>query len=370
MDAPSRLDLYAIGRDYLLQRATKLDPGQVDVLGSDANIFVGSNSVVADTVVKQLIFSTARHFLDGAEGDDLDRLAWDRYGLTRKGASAALGAVDILRPNASAGLGTVAVGTRVATLPGIEYVTTTPAAFGVSDLKSSANVRAVQAGKLTQVAANQIVRFSSAGELFDPSLTVNNPLPTAGGEDAESDDLFRSRIRDFWNTARRGILAAIEFGALTVPGVVSAQAIEALSVGGMPARVVNLYIADSSGVASEALAQQVLAALDDYRAAGIAVIISTSLPFIVDIGLLLSFRAGVDTVTLSSNVAGAVVSFVNTLPVNGTLYTAELKAVLLRFKDDGLIVTDGSIVTPAGDLVPQIGQTLRTTLANITILTP
>src|SRR5260221_476101 len=88
----------------------------------------------------------------------------------------------------------------------------------------------------------------------DATLQVTNPLTTAGGEDVEDDDTFRARIRDFWRTARRGILAAIEFGAKTVPGVVSAQAVEALSVGAAPARVVNLYIADSSGVSSEALA--------------------------------------------------------------------------------------------------------------------
>jgi hypothetical protein len=42
-----------------------------------------------------------------------------------------------------------------------------------------------------------------------------------GALDVEDDDTFRARVRTFWTTARRGILAAIEFGALTVPGFVS-----------------------------------------------------------------------------------------------------------------------------------------------------
>src|ERR1700722_18153711 len=105
MDLPTRLDLFALGANYCLQRAQKIDPAQVYVSGSDVNIMVGSNSVVADTIVKQLGYSTARQFLDGAYGTDLDRLAWDRYNLLRKGASAALGSVTFTRLAFTAGLG-------------------------------------------------------------------------------------------------------------------------------------------------------------------------------------------------------------------------------------------------------------------------
>jgi uncharacterized phage protein gp47/JayE len=366
-DLPTRLDLFAIGADYINQRATKIDPSQVYVLGSDINIIVGSQSVVNDSVVKQLAYAIARLYLDGAQGDDLDRLVFDRYGLTRKGASAALGAALLARPTDALGAGTVPVGTLLTTRTGVQYITTTAGTFGASALGPvSVGVRAVQAGKISQVGTYAINGFGSPSTLFDPTLTVSNPLATAGGEDAEDDDTLRSRVRNFWNTARRGVLAAIEQGALTVPGVVSAQAIEALTGGALPARVVNLYISDSSGVASVQLGAQVLAALFDYRAAGISVILSTSIPLIVNIQLNLSFQAGIDTDALSTLVQAAIMSYVNSLPVNGTLLLSALYTVLQRFTSDGLIVTQGSIAAPAGDLVPPIGQTLRTTLANIT----
>ena len=369
MDLPSRLDLYAIGRNYVLQRATKIDPAQIDTQGSDANIFVGSTSLVADKIVKQLGYSVNRLLLDGASAEDLDRYAFDRYGIVRKGASPAVGVVRIFRASAAIGAGTVPAGTKLQTLSGVQYLTTTDASFGSGDLTTVANVRAAQAGKVTQVGANMIRTFGNAGTLFDKTLQVTNDLVTAGGENDEDDDTFRNRIRNFWNTARRGILAAIEFGALTVPGVVSAQAIEALNGGAMPARVVNLYIADSSGVASEVLGAAVRTALEDYRAAGIAVIISMSLPFIADITIALSYRAGVDTVSLGGQVKAAVVEFVNSLGVNGTLYTGQLYSVIQRFAADGVIAPAGCIIAPAGDLVPAIGQTIRTTLANVTVTT-
>jgi uncharacterized phage protein gp47/JayE len=373
VDLPSRLDLYGIGRNYVVQRATRIDPGQIDVDGTDVNIFVGSMAAVSSYLVQQLAMAFSKLLLDSANDTDLDRLVFDRYQMTRKGASAAVGAVRISRPTALAGAGAVPVGTNVVTLTGIVYVTTTVANFGASDLTSTANVRAVQAGKSTQVGANAIRKFSNPSSLFDGTLTVNNDLATAGGEPQEDDDTLRNRARDFWRTVRRGTLGAIEFGALAVPGVVSAQAIEAVeAIGGVgaPARVVVLYISDSSGVASQALGDAVSASLLDYRAAGIFVLVVTSIPTIVDVDLLLTFQAGVDTVTLSGAVQAAVVDFINSLPVNSTLYLSQLYTVLQRFAEDGLVVNQSSIATPVTDITPTTGQTIRTTLANVTVGTP
>lgn len=364
MDLPTRLDLFGLGRDYVLQRATKLDPSVVDYEGSDVNIVVGVSSVMADHVVKHLGYRINALTLDGAEGEDLDRYAWDRYQLVRKGASPAVGKVRINRPAVTFGAGSIPIGTKIQTTTGGEYITTTVASLLAGDLQTSGNVRALNAGKAAQVGKGALRRFSQPSLLFDATLTITNDDVMAHGEDVESDDDFRIRIRRVWKTARRGILSAIEQGALSVPGVVSAQAIEVLS-GDQPARVVNLYISDSTGVASDVLAATVRAALFDYRAGGIAVIISTSIPFIVTIQLSLKFRANVDTVTLTDQIKSALVQFINSLPVNGTLAIGDLYSVLRRFVSDGLIVNQTTIVAPVGDLVPTLGQTLRTTPSSI-----
>ncbi len=364
MDLPSRLDLQGIGRDYVVQRATKIDPAQVDIIGSDVNVFVGSQSQVAYALVLQLAYAVNRLLLDGAELDDLDRYAWDRYQLPRKGASPARGTVRAYRATTTAGGGTIEIGTKLQTDSGIEYVTTAACTFAAADVSKTVTVRAVQAGKLTQVGKNQISKFSNVAALFDPTLLANNDAVTAGGEETEDDDTFRDRIRNFWNTARRGTIGAIEFGALAVPGVVSASAVEAIS-NTYPARVVFLYIADSSGVASDALADLVRQSLQDYRAAGIAVIVSTSLPQIATIQMAFTFQAGLDTVTLTDVIRSAVLEFVNSLPVNGSLYKGELFAVLKRFIPSGLILNNETIIAPAGDVVPVVGTTLRTTPQDI-----
>jgi len=372
-DLPSRLDLYATGRDYVRSRATRIDPEQIDVVGSDVNLFVGSVSVIAKQIIDQLAYSTSRLLLDGAEEDDLDRYSLDRYSneLPRKAASAARGTIQFTRPTSAGGAGSIPIGTKLLTTTGIEYITYTTATFGALSLSTEALARATQAGKATQVGANFIRRFSDPQSIFDLSIQINNGLATAGGEEIEDDDTYRERIRGFWRAARRGVLGAIEVGALTVPGVVSAMATEALTVisgRSYPARIVSLYISDSSGVASSALAVDAETALLDYRAGGIAVIISTSIPSLVEITLRLTFRTGVDTVTLTEAIRASVVEFVNSLPVSGTLSVGDLYSVLRRFVPDGLVMSQAMLVAPVGDVVPNVGETIRATLSTVTVV--
>lgn len=365
-DLPSRLDLQTIGTDYVLQRAKKIDPAQVLTDGSDVNLFVGVSAALAQAVVTQLAYATNRLLLDGANGEDLDRYVFDRYRIARKGASPAVVTERFYRAS-SGPAGSVPAGTVVKSASGIAYVTTQTATFLTGTLSATADCRAQQAGKLQQVGANTLVAFGNAQALFDPTLHCVNDAPAAGGEDVEDDDTFRERVRGFWQAARRGVAGAIEFGALLVPGVVSAQAVEALSFSGSPARIVNLYIADSSGIANAALARAVQIGLLDYRAAGIQVLVSASLPTIVPVVLDLTFASNVDTNSLAELVRSAIVEYVNSLPVNGTLTVGAMQSVLQRFASSGLIPLQGSIVTPAGDVVPSAGQTLRTTIDNVTL---
>lgn len=364
----SRLDYYDIGRRHVLTHATRINPTTVDTDGSDINIILGASSYMANAVARQNIERINSLMLDATEDEDLDRLAWDRYQEVRKGATAAVVPIELERPTAALGAGNLPIGTKLLSLDGIEYILTTAAIFGASTLRTTANGRAAQSGKEYQVGANQIRRFDKPNLIFDQTIAVNNSEPASGGEPAESNDVFRERVRGFFTAARRGIAAAIETGALTVPGVESAQVFEQLDEDGNPSGYVELFIADSSGVANQTLGVRVTEALEEFRAAGIPVAINTSRPVIVDLAFRLTFRAGVDTSTLRDQVRAAVVTFVNSLGVNETLLVADLQAVLSRFKSQGLIVNQNTIVEPVGDIVPTQGTTIRTRDENVQIL--
>jgi len=367
-DLPTRLDLFSIGRNYIHQRAKKVDPAQVDIVGSDANLFVGSTSYIAREVVNQIVSEVASLLLDSAEKEYLDRYAWDRYQLPRKGASAGYGEVTFYRDSTAAGAGSVPIGTVVKTKTGIEYITTSTATFGPTTGEANAYVKSVQAGKAQQAGANAIRLIADPKSLWDTSLKVNNAEPTAHAEDAESDPVFRERIRDFWAAARRGTLGAIAYGARRVAGVESANAIEALTPEPNPARVVNLYIADSSGIASLAIATQVQAELMEWRAGGITVIVYTCSVQTVPVKLKLKFNAGVVTAPVVERIRATTVETINKGGANETLLRGSLFAMLEMFKPAGLIPDQDTIVEPAGDVVPAQGKTLRTTIDDVTVL--
>lgn len=367
MDFVSRLDLYQVGRRYMLQRATKLEPTAVDTEGSNANLFVGATSFMANAVARQNVANYARHTLDGANGDDLDRLVLERTNgeLPRKGAAPAVVGLLFSRASATAGSGTVPVGQIVSTDDGIEYVTTTPAIFGAATLAATCNAQAVQAGKATQVGATAIRNISKISSLWDTTLKVTNPTTAAHGEDIEEDGPYRVRARAWSANVRRGTKGAILLGALNTPGVASASAREALTSDALPARVVSLDISDSSGVSSAIIGANVAANLEDYRACGIAVLLALGVPQLVSIVIKLRFQAGTSTTQLTELIRAAIYEFVNSLGVNDTLSRADLMAVLTRYKSSGLIVLNDSVVEPTGDLVPNSGSSIRVRLQDI-----
>lgn len=375
MEILSRHDLHEIGREYVHSRARRIDPRVVDTQGSDANLFVGASAFIGAAVSNQIGQGVADLFLDSCFGEQLDRYVFDRYRLIRLGAAAALGTVVFSRPSAAVGAGSIATGTKLVTLTGIEYITLEDGTFVPGALTASVTVRASQAGKSFQIGANGIRKFDDIQLIFDKSIQVNNPEACAGGEDVEDDDTFKQRVKNFWQAQRRGTLGAIEFGALLVPGVTSASATDELDYAGNPARVVRLIVADSSGIASRALANKVQTSLNEWRAGGIFVYADVSTPQIVSIELKLVFVAGVDTVSLAQQIRAAVVGYVNSLGVGQTLQLGDLYAVLSRYKSSGLIVQvpasdapeQATIVSPVADVVPLTGRTIRSTLADVSL---
>ena len=69
-ELPTRLDLYGVGRQYVVAHARRIEPTMVDVDGSDANLFVGSQSFMGHAVVRQLGERVCALLLDGCDGMD------------------------------------------------------------------------------------------------------------------------------------------------------------------------------------------------------------------------------------------------------------------------------------------------------------
>jgi len=371
---PTREDFFQIGardvfaRAQLRAKASRLSPQAVFTPGTDINIIIAAASAMADEATRHLGLRIAALYLDSAEGEDLDRLVADRFSPTvaRKQAAQAVVPITFSRaiPPSSGAPITFNVGDKIKTPDGVQFELVEAASLGLNGT-GPATARAVAslAGEVGNVAAGAISQFVvSPG---DAAVVVTNNEPAAGGVDVETDASLRERARNFFLAARRGILSAIEFGALTVEGVASAVGEELLGPDGFPNGYVRLYIADKNGQANAVLANAVRLALREYRGAGVPVAVIASSPLFADIGFTLGFQNGTDQLRAVQQLKALVVSSVSALAPNEPLQVSMLMALARAVP--GLVVGANAVTTPLGDLYPDAGRTIRTTFDRVLV---
>lgn len=374
-DFPTFSDLFAVSRDEALAKNSKLTLEKANQEGTDVNAMLAASAAVGDEVIGQLSRTEAKTFLDSAEGKDLDRLVFDRYGIVRKSASPAVGSVEFTTTAPSASAFAIPVGTLVGTADGRQYVTTTAGTYALGSTGPVlVAVRSVLAGLSQQASTNTITSILSQIASSPADLRVTNPLATAGADDDELDPSLRNRARQFFTNARRGTLGAIQAAALGVLGVTTATAFEQTDLLGRPAKGVQLVVADTFtdqlvafgttpayNTQSQVLASGVSAALEDVRAAGIQVSTRVAQVVMQGITLTLTFVAGVNYDDVALRARAAVVFSINSLAPGQTLQRSVLVQALRSVA--GLVVTGNEIYAPSGDVVPLPLQVIRTSMA-------
>jgi uncharacterized phage protein gp47/JayE len=379
-DFPSTPDLLRIARDEVLLKNSALTREIVDRAGSDANALTAASVAVADAVVGQLIRVTTGLSVSNAKGADLDRLLFDRYQLVRKGDAPAVTNVQLSTPAPAASNFAIPVGTQFRTSDNKLFASTAQRTFlAGSSGPLNVPVASVLAGLSQQARAGTITSIVDTIPGAPAGLSVTNAEATSGAADAELDEAFRARGKLFYATAARGILSAIEAGALAVPGVETARAFEVIDPDGSPARLVNLVVADAFTqqlvnatsipgtyeTQSQALATLVRAGLSNVKAAGIGVTVLVANVELVGITLGLRFRASVDVDAVSAAARAAVVGFVNSLAPGVSLVIADLEAALAVVP--GIILLGGEVLAPTLDVTPGTTTALRTSEALVVV---
>lgn len=374
-DFPSFDDLFRVAQDEILTRNPRMTLDAVQREGTDANALVAAGAAGGDEVVAQLARVQAGLFLDSAEGDLLDRLVYDRYGLIRKPAAPAIGSVQFSLPSSALASFTIPNQLALQTADGRQFITTQSAIFPAgSSGPLTVPVKSVLAGSDQQANAGVITSITGTVTGAQSGLTVTNILATAGADDAETDQALRDRARRFFTTARRGTLAAIEQAALGVPGIRKATAIEVIDALGRPARFVQLIVADAFVEAlattaplpatfptqSQQISTSVFASLDDVRAAGMQVEVFVAQVILLPISLQLRFFAGTDPNQVALLARAAVVGYVNNLAPGQSFSLLEALAALSNVR--GLAFFGDEILTPQGDVIVHPVQVVRTTL--------
>lgn len=374
MDFPSFSTLFQIARTEALIRNPQLTRDAIDREGSDANILLAAAAAAADEVIGQLVAVSAGLYTESATGDALDRLLTDRYGLVRKTATAAVGNVTFTLPATNPTEFVIPINTQLGTAEGSKYETTASTVFTNGATSLIVPIRALLAGAETQARPNTITSILSSIAGAPDTLTVTNTQATVGAADRESDTDYRRRGQQFFSTVRRGTLAALVQGALSVPGVVTAQVFEWVTEAGTPYPFVELVVTDQYTDAladfstvppayseqSQQLAVTVTEALNAYRPAGLYVRVRVASTILQPVTLALTYVGGVDTDAVAQSARASVVLYINNLTAGQPLDPDALIDVLRTVP--GLYITGNEIASPSGVVSVAPQKVLRTTM--------
>lgn len=362
---PAFDDLFDAGEREALVLPSRFNPAIIRTPGSDVNIAFNVSAAMGQELSAFVQAAINETFLSTAAqigGDVLDRWVYDRYGIVRQDARSAVVPVTFARTRLTPGV-TLATGSVVGTTDGTNFQIVNDVVFAPNVI-GPLTVAAVaeQTGTGGNVATGTITQLVSSFD--DDTITVINNEPAAGGREAETDSELEARARDFFTNARRGTRTAILTGARDTPGVTQASAIEFLDSDGRAAGRVQVIISDENGNSNSALALDVLENLDDFRCLGVPVTVLAGTPQFVEIVVSgLQFAANANTTNVLQEGREAILAAVNILQPGETLRLATISTALDGTED--LIVPSGSIREPAGDLVPQTGGVIRTTLDRI-----
>lgn len=280
--------------------------------GSNLDAITGAAAVLADETSRVAVALFAAQFFDTAVGADLDALVQDRFGgaLARKPATAAIGTVTWTRD--AAGAYVIPAGTRMrATIGSVTITVQTTAAVTLLSTDTSVDlpVQATVTGRASNAAAGTLEEVVDV-QIADPGATATNAQPLAGGSDAETDESLRDRVRRQYSTLRRGTVASLEAGALSVPGVavVTVDESDVESSGW-----VYLYVGDPDARSNDTLAALVATEIVNWRAAGVLVEVTGAERQEKSMALSIAVERGADQLTIAAAIRAAIVAYGDTL---------------------------------------------------------
>lgn len=357
--APSFDDLLGqFEAEALAQRATlQFREGDIDTAQQHGA------GAMADASIRYAAQAFKETFIDGAEGDALTALVDDHLNIQRSPATAA--SVDVTFTRTGNATGTTAAGFTVGSVydaagNSVLFTTNTPIAWGASDHGPHiVTCTASALGAAGNVAAGTVTRLVSTP--FDASIVITNAAAASGGNEEEGDPELRDRARNFWLTLRRGTLAALEQGALTVASVRVARATEDPITG-----AVTVVVGDSSGNSNAQMVSDVETAEESWRAAGSNVTVIGATQLAINVTAVLVFRSGsgADPLVYAPLVQSAITARLAKYKQGEIVYMDSIKASAIAVSPD--IIEALTISVPSGDVTPTASQTPRAGTITIT----
>lgn len=273
-----------------------------------------------------LVLQTTRLATSG--GSDVDSFGAD-FGMTRLTAIAAQGSVTFSRYTPTMAT-FIPIGTTITTSDSTTQFSVvtdiTNAAWsasqngyllGVGVASVSVPVTATVAGSAGNVLPGTISLITSALPGVD---TITNALALTIGLDAETDAAFRLRFQGFINSRTRATVQAVSYATTSIQQGVNCTVQENTDGNGdyRPGKFL-VTVDDGSGSPPATLLSSIQTAVDVVRPVGSIFAVNAPTIMPADISLALTIVQGSNRATAIAAVNAAIATFVNNLPVGGSL---------------------------------------------------
>ena len=347
-------------------------------VGSVVRTILEANASVAlwlQWLILQVLSMTR---LSTSTGTNVDSWVGD-FSLTRLPAVAASGTVTLTSYTTSQQR-LVVPGAAVKTADGTQTFTvvadaTNPAwsaaqgGFVIAPGVASVNVtvQAALSGSAGNVQAGAISLIASAIPGVD---AVTNAASFTNGIDAETDAALKSRFANYIASLSRATLPAVEYAIASVQQGLTYSVTENSTLGGsyQPGHFL-VVVDDGSGAPPSPLLATIYTAIDQTRPLGSTFEVHGPTLVGCTIGLTISVSAGASKPAIIGPVAQAIQSYVDALPIGGTLYLTRIAQIAYDTTQAITNVTAVSINSATSDLNPGPAGVVRVTggLAGVTV---
>ncbi|AXH71139.1 putative baseplate assembly protein 2 [Bacillus phage BSP38] len=289
----------------------------------------------------------------------IEQGVYSSFGFTRKPAIRAYGVVQITLHNAVQQDTVVSRGSRFASsqneYPQI-YETRVDYYIPKGSIMAEMEVYCLSPGATGNIPPNTLDIMQSP---IANVRTVTNPAAFQTGQDEEPIEELRSRFRSFIKSLSRATVPAIDYGTRTVPEVAGVYIEEETGR-------VNVYAHDRNGNLPDDVRVKIMAALYDYRPAGIPVRLFavTRKNIDVDVTVTLTNKAAV-TDTFRTQIRDEIIRYLNNMQTSQSLVLSDLSSVI-KYMDRQLIY-DVSFTTPKSNVVLKGSEIIRAGEVKVTL---
>lgn len=281
------------------------------------------------------------------------------FGFTRRKAKKAYGKVVINLVSSLSNDIIINRGTKFySTLPNYEQVYETLSSYTIpkGSMSFTIPVYCTVAGVYGNVPANTINKTTELSGI----ATVTNPQEFTTGQDSETREQAQIRFREMIQAIAKGTNQSLRYAAMTIPEITGVYEYESTY------GTVLLFCHDGNGDLSAQLAQKVADVIEEYRPAGIKVLV---LPVhksyaTLNIGVQVGYSA-LNSDAFLNKISRKVQNYINSFSVGDNLYISDIVQKIMDISDDGIVDAKVKLKVYPDDMVLQYSPFTDDTTINV-----